>query len=194
MATGDFNVVYDVILQPGHYLRPPGAVGTAGERVSERALVAFITRMVASKLKSRGHNVLVISADHYLIDDEKTPHYEGLTAKAFLSIHADGSVKPCKSGPSLGYREKSAMPAMHQLALAVAIALGYSYRDYENDNFTVNLSNYYMLRKLKTKVVSGILEVGELTCPKSEKAMIEASEDLAANIATALHFIVSRTK
>lgn len=192
VSKGDANTTYDVILQPGHYKRPPGKVGTAGAKVSERAFAAHLTAMVAEKIQKKSYKVLVVSADDYLKDNPTTSKYEGLTGKVFLAIHADGSESPCSSGPSLGYKANSSMTGMHQLALAVAIALGYTFDEYQKDNFTANLSQYYMLSKVRTGLMAGILEVGELTCKIDEEKMIGSADIVAANIATALDFILSR--
>ena len=49
---GDSNIAYDVILQPGHYQRSSGRTGTEGKYISEQALVAYITNIIATNLHS----------------------------------------------------------------------------------------------------------------------------------------------
>ena len=179
-ALGDPRVTYDVILQPGHYGRTTGALGTSGRRVSERALVAYITARVANELSARKVSVLVIKADQYS---------RNLKGTIFLAIHADGSVNPCSTGPSLAYSARSSTYAMHAIGWALGAALGYTYEDFKRDNYTAAERDYYMFSQVAAPKLKGLLEVGELTCPKAENKMIGASGAIAANIALALSFI-----
>src|ERR1700731_2397957 len=71
------GTAYDVIVQPGHYGRPPGKLGTQGNLVSERALVAYIADVTARRLREDGLSVLIVSADTY---PKPLP-----TAKVFLA-------------------------------------------------------------------------------------------------------------
>lgn len=180
VSLGDPQVTYDVILQPGHYGRKSGAVGTTGGRVRERALVAYITARVASALQDRHFSVLVISADQYA---------RNLKGKVFLAIHADGNPHPCTTGPSLAYSNPSSVFAMHAIGWALGSALGYSYDEFKRDNFTANEAHYYMFSRLQAPTMKGLLELGELTCPAMEDKLINASDTIAANIASALSFI-----
>jgi hypothetical protein len=66
VGTGNAGTTYDVILQPGHYQRTSGRTGTQGKYVSEQALVAYMTNIVAANLRRTGESVLVVSADNYL--------------------------------------------------------------------------------------------------------------------------------
>lgn len=182
LGPGDPAIKYDVVLQPGHYLRKKGAgknLGTSGKEVSEQELVAFITANVAKYLIDNKANVLVVSADDWK---------SGLNADIFLSIHADGSENKCSTGPSLGYGKDSSLLGMHGLAFALATSMGQSYSDFQKDNFTVNLRGYYMFKhvKIPTKGFSGVLEVGELTCEPKEKALIQNALLIAKNVGVAL--------
>jgi N-acetylmuramoyl-L-alanine amidase len=176
------GVAYDVILQPGHYGRKSGAVGTAGQLVSERALVSYMTNLVAESLRGANISVLVVSADHY----PRT----GLRSKVFLAIHADGSARPCSTGPSLAYQSNSSLLAMHAVGWSLSAALGYSYTDFKRDNFTADEAKYYMFKHVQAEQLTGLLEVGELTCPKSERTLIGSSNLVGRNIARAVQFIV----
>lgn len=190
VTRGERGVMYDVILQPGHYRRTTGLVGTSGALVSERALMGYIVGRVAADLRGRGLNVLVVSADQYLRDDRTTPAFDGLKARVFLSIHADGSVQPCATGPSLAYHGDNSMLAMHAIGFALSTALGYDYADFRRDNFTVNSANYYMFRRVEAPTLTGLLEIGELTCPATERDLVASSDKIATNVARALSFIV----
>jgi N-acetylmuramoyl-L-alanine amidase len=190
VGIGTRGIKYDVILQSGHYGRPPGPVGTSGHLVSERALVAYITNVTADELRREGNSVLVLSADHYLRPTPGHAGFDGLKAKVFIAIHADGSVKPCSTGPSLGYQSNSSLLAMHAVGWSLASALGYRYSDFNHDNFTANEAQYYMFRQVQADRLTGLLEVGELTCPNSERDLISSSKLVGRNIARALTFIV----
>lgn len=181
-AMGDAKVEYDVILQPGHYLRKTGATGAQGPTVSERALVAYIVGEVARDLKAKNLNVLIVSADHY------SPN---LKAKVFLAVHADGNPKPCATGPSLGYEKNTSMHAMHAIGWGLGQALGYTYTDFMKDNMTVNVARYYMFGRIKTSSVKGLLEIGDLSCAKQEDRMIVNADKIAANVARALRFVIA---
>lgn len=186
LGIGDATKKYNIVLQPGHYLRERGSgknLGTSGKAITEQELTAFITANVAKNLidgdKEKKLNILVISADDY---------HRPLNADIFLSIHADGSTKPCTTGPSLGYSDDSSLLGMHAIAFALATSLGQTYEDFQKDNFTTNLSGYYAFKsmKLSPRGFSGLLEVGELTCPDKEKALIANSLLIAKNLSVAL--------
>jgi N-acetylmuramoyl-L-alanine amidase len=190
LSAGDRGVRYDVILQPGHYGRRTGRVGTSGALVSERALVAYVVAKTAEALRARGFNVLVVSADSYLRDDPNTADFDGLQATAFLAVHADGSVNPCTTGPSLAYSSNSSLLGMHAIGFGLASALGYDYETFRRDNFTANEAQYYMFSKVRAGRLTGLLELGELTCPASERALLTNADQVADNVAYALEFIL----
>ncbi|NVD97908.1 N-acetylmuramoyl-L-alanine amidase [Massilia sp. BJB1822] len=185
----DRDTIYDVILQPGHYMRKKGAVGTSGTHVSEKALVAYISNEIAKALRAQSLHVLVVSADEYLRDDQGKPGWQGLRAKQFLAIHADGSTVPCKTGPSLAYQSSNSTMAMHAIGWALGQALGYTYSEFMKDGFTANEANYYMFKQVDASTMKGLLEVGELTCLDKETRLISSADLVGANVAAALVFI-----
>jgi len=189
VAAGKRGFVYDVILQPGHYGRVAGATGTTGSLVSEQSLVAYIVGKVAQALAQRPITVLVITADDYLKPIQTGTGQDLLRAKAFLAVHADGTSPPCKGKPSLGYQGQSSVFAMHAIGLALAQSLGYAYDEFHKDNFTANEAHYYTFNAIQTGTLKGILEIGELTCPGTERRLIVNADLIAANIARALEFV-----
>jgi N-acetylmuramoyl-L-alanine amidase len=190
VSEGRRDIKYDVILQPGHYGRKVGAVGTTGERVSERALASYVTNVIAKSLRRTGNSVLVVSADNYVRPTFKNGTFDGLRSKVFLAIHADGSVHPCSTGPSLAYQSKTSPLAMHAIGLGLADALGYDYSDFNKDNFTVNEAHYYMFKQVQADRLTGLIEIGELTCPKNEKRLIGSSDLIGLNLARGIDFMV----
>jgi N-acetylmuramoyl-L-alanine amidase len=185
---GSADLLYDVILQPGHYLRKTGATGTSGKLVTERALVAYITARIATDLRANGVKVLVISADNFL---KSQP---GLRARVFLAVHADGSDRPCSpgSGPSLAYGANASTFAMHAIGWGLSQALGYNYSDFHKDNYTPNEAHYYAFGYITTDLMKGLLEVGELTCPKMEELLITSADAIGSNVARGLRFVIGR--
>jgi N-acetylmuramoyl-L-alanine amidase len=181
LGMGDPNIEYDVIIQPGHYQRTSGRTGTEGHHVTEQALVAYIADQIAKSLHDTGEKVLVVSADKY---------HAGLHGKIFIAIHADGSATPCQTGPSLGYKKPTTAIAMNFVALGLADALGYNFKDFRS-NFTANEARYYMFDHVKASRLTGLLEVGELTCEKSERDLVLNSHAIGANIARSIDFILN---
>jgi N-acetylmuramoyl-L-alanine amidase len=180
---GKKNEIYDVILQAGHYGRPPapGKVGTQGKAVSEQQLAAYLVRRIEQDLSAKYKlKVLILSADEY------SP---GLKAKLFLAIHADGSEKPCATGPSLSYQKNNSTLAMHAIGWALSQALGYRYDQFRKDGFTANAAHYYMFSQVDAPLMKGLLEVGELTCPEVEERLVMGADSIATNIARAISFI-----
>lgn len=188
VASGVANHRYDVILQPGHYGRTKGRVGTSGSLVSERALVAHMVRQMTSELSAKGLDVLVVSADDFLRNSNDTPEWNGLSAKAFLAVHADGNERPCTTGPSIGYESSNSLLGMHAIGLGLSTALGVPYDQFRRDNLTVNTAKYYMFGHVHAEV-EGVLEVGELTCEKTERQLIELSREISINVARSLAFV-----
>lgn len=184
---GSSTIVYDVILQAGHYKRkPPGKTGTAGKDVSEQQLVAYLVKQIKAELsKSTKLKVLALSADEYA---------PGLHSKIFLSVHADGSNDPCNTGPSLSYQKNSSTLAMHAIGWGLSQAIGYDYGDFRKDGFTADAAHYYMFSKVDAPVMKGLLEVGELTCGPSEKRLILSADSSALNLARAIEFILDTSR
>lgn len=77
------------------------------------------------------------------------------------------------TGPSLGYSGGSNLLGMHSIGYALSLSMGQTYSDFRRDNFTVNEQKYYAFRYIKARGYGGLLEVGELTCPRIEKSLIQ---------------------
>ena len=178
LGPGDPHKSYQVILQPGHFGRTSGRTGGAGANVTEQELVAFIIAKTAAYLIANNIDVLTISADEI----NKT----GLHADIFLAVHADTAKKPCTTGPSLGYAKGSSLLGMHSIGFALATSMGQTYADFKKDNFTVGEHEYYAFKFITTKGYGGLLELGELTCPAVENALISNAELIAHNLGVAL--------
>lgn len=182
---GDADQIYDVVLQPGHFLRTRGATGASGQRVSEQALVSIVADQIARELIDEGLNVAVIPADGFT---------RPLNSYVFLALHADGSVNPCSSAPSMGYDDQSDLLGVHFVGFALAQAIGVDYDKWHTDNFTANLERYYAFKHMKTRSFEGILELGEITCPETEQQLVGNHQKIAKNLAAALSTAVTLAK
>lgn len=191
LARGAPNVAYDVVLQPGHYGRTTGDTATRGRRLSEQQLTAYVVGLVAGRLRDQGVNVLVVGADDFVRDDPKTPEYDGLSARLFLSIHAYGAAKRCTAGPSLVYAPKSSTYVMHALGWGLAQGRGYSYADLRKYGFPVAPAGYYMFDQMRASEFSGLLDLGDLTCPTSEIKLTKNAQFIAADLAHAIKFVLT---
>ena len=172
VSVGAPNAKYDVILQPGHYGRTKGATGASGAKVSEQEIVAYLVGSVAMRLKASGFNVIVVPADNTVAKN----------AMVFLAVHAEGSASPCSAGPSLAYKEGTTPYAMHAVGLGISRAMGYDYKNFRADGYTKNSSHYYMFNRVNAGRLTGLLEIGEITCSNSERAMLVNVDRIAANL------------
>lgn len=182
ISVGARGLEYDVVVQPGHYGRTSGKVGTAGALISERAFVAHIAKEVAAGLSESGLRVLLVPADGVPT---------GIKTKVFLAIHADGSENKCKIGPSLAYSKGTSPYSMHAIGFALSRAFGYDYANFMRDNYTAAEAGYYMFSKMDSSIMEGLLEVGELTCADIEKRLIESSRIIGKNVAAALQYVAT---
>ena len=78
---------------------------------------------------------------------------------------------------------------MNFIALGLADALLVTITQFRS-NFTANEARYYMFNQVQMTRLTGLLEVGELTCEKSEREMILSSHAIGTNVARAIDFIL----
>ena len=177
---GDRNARYDVIIQPGHYGRTTGATGASGSMVSEQEIVAYLVGSVTHRLRMQGFNVIVVPADNVVARN----------AKIFLAVHAEGSPSPCSAGPSLAYKAGTTPYAMHAIGLGISRAMGYDYKNFRADGYTNNSAHYYMYNRVNADKLTGLLEIGEITCPAAEQKMLVNADRIATNLALSLEYIL----
>lgn len=179
---GNSSEVYDVVLQPGHYLRSTGRTGAVGTRVLERDLAAEIVFAVADLLVSWNIDVLVVAADNY-----QSP----LNTTMFLAVHLDGGDPACSSSPSMGYDDNTDVLGVHTIGFALAAALDYSYNDFMADGFTANLREYYAFDQVNASSFEGIIELGEITCAAEEDIILRSQPDIVNNFAEAIRVMLT---
>lgn len=160
----------DVLIQAGHEggKRNSGkgsttSIGTKGEM--ER------TPKVANKAAE------VLKANGFTVHRENAFYDKVYDCKLAISIHFDGSSKPCASGASMGYPHPSAAPSNKVVAdqWRKIYSEFWPYK-WMPDNFTGGLRGYYGYAYTKTSVAELLLEMGELSCP-TQKAWLDVRVD-----------------
>jgi hypothetical protein len=155
---------YDVLISAGHEGRPESCarypkracnLGTAGERTWNPIVADEATHV----LRAHGVSVAREPAD-----------FDGSYAVgAAIFIHFDGSEKPCSSGASIGFHEDRFAPVARRWR---ELYSSYFPFNFEPDDFTSNLRNYYGFRQVDARDGALVLELGELTCP-AQRAWLE---------------------
>lgn len=86
-----------------------------------------------------------------------------------VSLHFDGSGRPCASGASVGYPAGSP-PGSNAPTAALWKDIYEQYWPYQwmPDNFTSNLSGYYGYGWTSTTVAEMLIEFGEISCPEQD--------------------------
>ena len=120
-----------LVVQQGHCFRTKDSTGTAGEQ----EYAVRVANACASLLGGRAGWVV----NRTLADEND---YSG---DAFVSIHCDGSDKPSAEGASVGYQSREGQVFAHAWKRAYA-ARGWTGR-FRVDNYTVDLAEYYGVRK-----------------------------------------------
>ena len=187
---GDSTVTYDIVLQPGHFLRErccnnkTGSSGMIdGNTIYEQDYAAYVSLEIAKILSARGRDILVIPADEGQFSSP-------LRAKIFLAIHLDGSQVECSVSSSLGYGSKDDVLGAHTIGLALATALGIDYSDFTEDNYTANLSDYYTFKHVHTDIFEAVLELAELSCPRQAYEVLLSSPRIIRNMSEAIDSIL----
>ena len=150
-------VTTDVLVSAGHEGRPASCarypkrvcnLGASGERAWTPIVADEVTRV----LRAHGVRVVRVPAD-----------FDGAyVADAAVFIHFDGATKPCSSGASIGYH----LAAYRRAALQWrAVYARYFPFQFEPDDFTVGLRDYYAYKQVKARRAALVLELGEVTCP-----------------------------
>jgi N-acetylmuramoyl-L-alanine amidase len=178
VTKGELATKYDVIIQPGHFGRVSGATGGEGKYVTEQQYAAWIAKMLLAELAERKIKAIAIPANGYTV---------GLTTKMFLALHTDAANFPCSVGPSIAYASVADGPQMHMIALSLALSMDIEPAKFMRDNYTKDEANYYAYKTVDA-AAKGLLEMGELTCPKDEATLLSNAEVLAKNLSRAIVF------
>lgn len=171
-------IAADVLISAGHEGRPASCahfpqhkcnLGAAGERDWTPRVADEATRI----LRAHGVSVIRLPADFdgtYKVD-------------AAVFLHFDGSDPACRSGASIGYHHAADVPAAKAWKRTYAAYFPFQW---EPNNFTKGLRDYYAYKQVDALDGSLVLELGEITCP-AQHAWLEPR--LAWEGALLAHFL-----
>ncbi len=160
-----------IVIQAGHEGRHIGNTGSSLGKIKEVDWNIYIADEVAKTLKKWGLDVKRVGADP-----------KPIKCKVAVAIHFDGSSRVCKSGASIGYPNSKSK--------ALAKRWESNYRAYfpfnwQRDNFTKNLSDYYGYKVIKADKFL-VLELGEISCKKQIKWLKPRLKTIAHLIAATI--------
>ncbi|CAA6818108.1 MAG: Unknown protein [uncultured Thiotrichaceae bacterium] len=143
----------DVFIQAGHEGRSSGKMGSTSQFGREIDWTPVVADAATHYLRQAGFSVIRADANW----KQKTD------TDLALFIHFDGSANPCATGASIGYDDPSDRPAAN--AWKRLYSQYFRYR-WQQDNFTKNLSQYYMFKHTRTRDAELVLELGAIGCPE----------------------------
>lgn len=142
----------DVLIQAGHEGRKSGATGAVGPIGREIEWTPIVANQVTRVLREAGLTVIrknaTLAGNTYAVE-------------IALFIHFDGSARACTSGASIGYDDASDRAAANAWRLLYS---RYWPFNWQPDNFTADLRNYYGFKYTQTGDAELVLELGEITC------------------------------
>ena len=154
IQTGNIGNRAEVFIQAGHEGRTSGRVGASSIYGREIDWTPVIADAATRYLREAGISVIRADANW------KTKTHTTLA----LFIHFDGIAgDPCRTGASVGYDDSSDRPAAMAWKRLYSNHFPYNWR---TDNFTRNLSRYYMFKYTRTKDAELVLEMGAIGCRK----------------------------
>jgi len=144
----------EVFIQAGHEGRSSGKIGASSVYGREIDWTPIVANAATRHLRQAGISVIRADANW------KPKVYTNLA----LFIHFDGIAgDPCRTGASVGYDDPSDRPAALAWKRLYSSYFPYNWR---SDNFTRNLSRYYMFKRTRTKDAELVLELGAIGCRK----------------------------
>lgn len=169
----DLNGI-NVVLDPGHGGRDPGAIGLNG--VYEKKLTLSMAKRIASELESAGATaILTRSSDRYLSLPERLHISSAYHTDVFLSVHFNAHPFSAVNGISTYYYS----PENRQLAFNMQASLA----DHTSlHNRGVMHDGFYVLRNNADKAL--LLELGFLT--NSHDLQTIQTSDYANNVSKAI--------
>lgn len=148
------NLSAQVFIQAGHEGRSKGKLGARSVYGREIDWTPVVADAATHYLRRAGISVIRANADW----KPKT------RTQLALFLHFDGIAgDPCRTGASIGYDDPSDRPAAQAWKRLYSQYFHYRWR---KDNFTKNLSQYYMFKRTHTRDAELVLELGAIGCPK----------------------------
>lgn len=166
---------YNIILDPGHGGKDPGAIGI--NQVQEKDLTLTMAESVAEKLRSAGATVLLTrSDDTYLSLEERVRISEAYATDAFISLHYNAFPDSSSNGISTHYYENGPDNELAQ-------SIQNEFEAYSSLNSRgISNENYHVLKK--NSDVAVLVELGFITNP-DDMTIIQSDEHLS-DIANAI--------
>ena len=160
-----------VLLQAGHEGRTKGNIGSSQGNLKEVNWNIKVTKMIELELQKNNIDVTRVGASIPVTN-----------TRIAISIHFDGSNKPCSTGASIGY------DVNHINSKNLAKNWKRKYKGYfpfkwHHDNFTKNLSGYYGFSRVNSEKGFLVLELGEITCKNQTNWLQPRLELIALRIA-----------
>ena len=168
-------VGYNIMLDPGHGGKDPGAFGING--VKEKNLTLAIAKSVAQKLRNEGATVLMTrSDDSYVSLEDRVKISQSYWTDAFISLHYNAFPLHTSNGISTHYYSDG---SDYHLAQKIQSALN---KHTNLDDRGVQHDDFYVLRE--NKDVSVLVELGFIT--NSDDKTIILGENHPENVANAI--------
>jgi len=140
-----------VIIQAGHEGRVNGNTGSSNGKIKEVNWNILVANEVAKTLNKWGIDTKRVGAD-----------IKPIESKIAVAIHFDGAKRVCSSGASIGYKDKNSKTLAKSWK---RVYKKYFPFNWQKDNFTPNLNDYYAYKIIKAKKFL-VLELGEISCKK----------------------------
>lgn len=152
--SGSQAIRADVFIQAGHEGRTSGKMGSSSAFGREIDWTPIVADSATYHLRQAGFSVIRAHADWKPKTDTELA----------LFIHFDGNAgDPCRTGASIGYDDPSDRPAANAWKRLYSSYFRYHWQP---DNFTKNLSQYYMFKRTRTRDAELVLELGAIGCPQ----------------------------
>ncbi|WP_244535731.1 N-acetylmuramoyl-L-alanine amidase [Lentibacillus halodurans] len=166
---------YNIVLDPGHGGRDPGASGISHEQ--EKNFTLTVAKVVAQKLRNAGATVILTrSDDTYVSLEERVNISQAYRTDAFISLHYNAFPITTINGTSAHYYQ---MGKEYKLAQNIQSALD---KHTELNSRGVKQDAYHVLRE--NEDVSVLVELGYITSPYDLPVI--QTENHQSNVADAI--------
>lgn len=164
------SIQADVYIQAGHEGRFFGNTGSVSKYGREIDWTKIVADEATHLLRNAGISVIRAPAD---MKQESV-------VRLALSIHFDGSKRPCATGASVGLNNPSDKSAARAWKHLYGTIFPFKWMP---DNFSDNLKYYYNYRYTLASDAELVLELGEMSCPRQARWMKPRLKKLGALIA-----------
>lgn len=146
----------NVYIQAGHEGRVFGKTGSVSQYGREMDWNVTVANEATRVLRNAGVSVIRAAADHKRKSN----------VQLAISIHFDGSKRPCRAGASVGFSQSSGRSAVRAWKRLYSPIFPFRWM---RDNFSKNLSRYYNYYYTNASDAELVLELGEISCPEQAR-------------------------